>query len=178
VALLLSDQMRTVYVAASHSYRDLLPLGSHPILDPLWSTETMEIVHDGCEATRPEKVARLATCDLALKTLRVCWENRDGAYNCGKCRKCLSTMVNLHLVGALSRCATFARPLDLRAVSRITPSRSTFALLAASLDMTERSGDTAVVRALRDCLTQRYERGIWRLVRGAWRCARGLIDRA
>jgi hypothetical protein len=175
VALLLSPQMHTVYIAAAHTYRHLIPLGSHPILDPLWSTETMQIVHDGCEATRQEKVRRFAECDLALKTLRVCWENPESAYNCGKCRKCQTTMVDLYLAGALHRCTTFDQPLDLRKVSRLMPSASTFSLLEASLEAAERLGEFRVARALRDCLTQRYEKSMWRLGRGARNFVRRLI---
>ena len=39
------------------TYAHLGPLGSHPLLDPLWSSEDVELVHDGCEATRLDKLA-------------------------------------------------------------------------------------------------------------------------
>ena len=74
---------------------------SHPALDPLWSTEAVEVVHDGAETRRVDKVAALAASPLALRYLRVCWENRGGAYNCGRCGKCMRTMVDLDLAGAL-----------------------------------------------------------------------------
>ena len=38
VALLLSPQFSRIYIPASHSFLDLFPWGSHPLLDPLWST--------------------------------------------------------------------------------------------------------------------------------------------
>ncbi len=170
VALLLSPRFRRVYIPGTHSYAALLPLGSHPMLDPLWSTEETDIVHDGCEAPRVHKVARISSSDLALRTLRVCWENRGGAYNCGQCEKCLRTMVALRVVGALERCKTFERPLDLKAVSRLhyrTPGgrdhigQNLEALREWSID------DPPLARALQDCLNDKYHRGVWGLIDGA-----------
>ncbi len=170
VALLLSPRFRKVYIPGTHSYAALLPLGSHPMLDPLWSTEETEIVHDGCEAPRVHKVARIASSDLALRTLRVCWENRGGAYNCGQCEKCLRTMVALRVVGALERCTTFDRPLDLRAVARLhyrtTGGRDHIgqnleALREWSID------DPSLARALQDCLNDKYHQGVWGFIEGA-----------
>jgi hypothetical protein len=114
----LSEHFRKIYIAATHTYSDLIPMGSHPILDPLWRSEALEFVHDGCEADRMEKVELISRNEIVLQTLRVCWKNTDGAYNCGKCEKCLRTMIELSAVGALERCATFTTPIDLRLVAR------------------------------------------------------------
>ncbi len=170
VALLLAPEFRRVYIAATHAYSSLYPLGSHPLLDPLWSTERTEIVHDGCEATRVDKVERIASSEIALRTLRVCWENPGGAYNCGRCWKCLRTMVALRIVGTLDRCSSFDRPLDLTAVShsmietrggRDYMEQNLQALLRKSLN------DRPLEQALRDCLAGKYHRGLWRLARRA-----------
>jgi len=85
---------------------------SNALLDPLWSTDSTEFVHDGCEATRMQKVQwRIAGSKLALRHLRVCYENeRAGAsqaYNCGRCPKCVRTILSLHVAGVLQDCATF-----------------------------------------------------------------------
>lgn len=112
VALLLGSEMHKIYIPASDSYADLVPCGSHPLLDPLWSTEALQIIHDGCEANRVQKAAIIAQNDVALQTLRVCWKNPDSTYNCGRCEKCLRTMVNLYAVGVLDRCTTFAVQLE------------------------------------------------------------------
>src|SRR5262249_14111684 len=101
-ALLLSPQFGRIYIAASDSYETaMVAWGSHPLLDPLWSTECTTIVHDGTEATRMNKVAAVAGSDVALRWLRVCWENPNGEYNCGRCAKCLRTMASLRILGAL-----------------------------------------------------------------------------
>ena len=98
VALLLAPWFRKVYVPATMTYATLDPLGSHPLLDPLWGTDDVELIHDGCEANRLEKLRTIAACDAARSYLRVCPKNWDGAYNCGRCEKCLRTMVAVRLL--------------------------------------------------------------------------------
>ena len=60
VALLLQDELERIEIPASDYYGSLVPWGSHPLLDPLWGTEALEIDHDGCEATRSRKVVEIA----------------------------------------------------------------------------------------------------------------------
>jgi hypothetical protein len=114
IASCLGKHLRQIYLPASYTYSYPHPWGSHPLLDPLWSTETLTVIHDGCEATRPEKIRwQLGRSPLALSSLRVCFVNPDNAYNCGRCEKCLRTMVNLEAAGVLDQCSTFDAPLDL-----------------------------------------------------------------
>lgn len=117
VANLLSAQVGTVYVAATHTYANLIPCGSHPMLDPLWSSEAVKIVHDGCEATRFQKVDRMAQNPIALRTVRVCYRNKANELNCGRCEKCLRTMTSLYALDALKDCTTFDAPFDLRRIA-------------------------------------------------------------
>ena len=143
VGLALGGLWHRVLVASSYAYQELHPWGSHPLLDSRWSTERVAVVHDGCEATRLEKVRRISTSDLALTSLRVCWENEDTQYNCGRCEKCLRTMIGLHVAGALHRCSAFPRPLTPQAVRGITTIGSEYSAiflreLLAALDASER----------------------------------------
>jgi hypothetical protein len=101
VALALDGFLRQIAIAATTTYDQLYPWGSHPVLDPLWSTETMQVIHDGCEMNRIDKVGAIARSRLVLETLRVCPD-----YNCGQCIKCLPTIIDLMVAGALDRCAT------------------------------------------------------------------------
>jgi hypothetical protein len=167
VALVLTPSLRKMYIPATHTYAALYSLGSHPLLDPLWSTEAVEIVHDGCESTRTEKVRCIAAFEPALRTLRVCWRNPDGAYNCGRCEKCLRTMIALRLAGVLDKTPTFG-PLDLRAVSRIPiTTGGGREHIEQNLRMAERWGvrDPALRRALEECLAGKYYRWPWTLAR-------------
>ena len=103
VALCFNGFFGRVYIAS-----DLGPdernmhLASHPDLDPLWSTNTTNLIHYCDGISRIEKAKTIANNSIAQKHLRVCWENRNGAYNCGSCSKCVRTMLALYLAGALS----------------------------------------------------------------------------
>jgi len=108
VALALAPNHGKVYIASSYSYSDLHAWGSHPLLDPLWSTEFVQIVHDGCE-TRINKLRALVKSPEALSRLRVCWENPDN-YNCCLCEKCIRTMLALRILG-VDRCTAFPRTI-------------------------------------------------------------------
>jgi hypothetical protein len=119
VAHVLADAVGKVYVASSYTRDEALPWGSHPDLDPLFGSEATEILYDLDDATRLDKTFAIAKCDAALRHLRVCWENPEGSYNCGRCEKCMRTMLTLELAGALGRCNTFAAPLDLRRIERL-----------------------------------------------------------
>jgi hypothetical protein len=119
IAHLLSPQLKKVYIPSSYPYSNLNPWGSSPLLDPLWSTEDVEIVHAGCEANRVEKAALIAQSEIALKHLRVCFSEPEDAINCGRCEKCLRVMATLRTVGALDRCNAFSRNLDLDAFARV-----------------------------------------------------------
>jgi hypothetical protein len=104
VAHALAPNHGRIYIASSYSYADLHPWGSHPLLDPLWSTEALQIAHDGGE-TRMDKLRTLVQYPEALARLRVCLENL-GDYNCGICEKCLRTMLGLQALG-VDRSAAF-----------------------------------------------------------------------
>ena len=126
IGLALESVFDRVYVASAHSYaqiaqRDRAGMieGSHPDLDPLWSTERVSFVHDGCEATRLEKIGFITKFPIALQTLRVCIIDSygGGLYNCGSCHKCLRTMIALHIIGALQKCSTLPNSIDLGRLS-------------------------------------------------------------
>jgi len=123
VARLLSPAIGRIYVASESPYRRLHRRGSHPLIDHLWGGEAIGIAYDGARFGRAEKVERIAGDEVARVTLRVCWENRDAAYNCCRCEKCLRTMVALEALGVLSEFETFDRALDLDAVAAVMPTR-------------------------------------------------------
>jgi hypothetical protein len=119
VGLLFQHLFRKVLIPATFDYGNLFPWGSHPLLDPLWSTELVEFEHHGCDATRPEKIAAISNSGIAMQWLRVCYKDPH-AYNCGRCEKCLRTMIALQAAGALKRCKTLPDNLDLEAVANLS----------------------------------------------------------
>jgi hypothetical protein len=121
-ALSLGRRIARYYLPGARAYADLVPDGSHPLLDHHMSTEATESIYDGGEATRAEKIAVLTGWPETWTRLRVC-SNPDrynidlatGAVdNCGECEKCLLTMTALDLLGALPRYTSFPRPLSRR----------------------------------------------------------------
>lgn len=120
MGLALGSHLARVHIASTLQLDNLVPLGSHPDLDPLWSTERTEIVHDGAEVDRTEKLRFLASHPVALKRLKVCI-NLSPHTNCGVCAKCVRTMVGLRLAGALDGGPEFNAPLTARSVARIVP---------------------------------------------------------
>jgi hypothetical protein len=112
VALALQGFLGRVSIAASTTYDMLFPWGTHPLLDPLWSTERLTVVHDGCETDSIDKTHIIAHSPLVLDTLRPCPGYGDGTYNCGQCRKCMRTMVDLWQAGYLDSCRTLPHEID------------------------------------------------------------------
>jgi hypothetical protein len=85
------------------------PHGSHPFTDPLWSSDSVEVIHDGAEFCKIERVMAIAQSDVVLDTLRVCFRHLE-RYNCGRCEKCVLVALALHQAGTLDRCRTLPRP--------------------------------------------------------------------
>jgi len=109
--------LKRSYIAASQTYTNPYPDGSHPVTDPMWSTERSEIIYDS-GIHRTEKVKRIAKEPQALDILRVCFQNQT--YNCGECEKCLRTMMALHLIGCPSPTLP---PMDQDALKRFSKLR-------------------------------------------------------
>jgi glycosyltransferase involved in cell wall biosynthesis len=118
-ALLLAPLFDRVLIAGDNDHEVQVPVGHNLRVDELLSTETTQIVDDGGRYSRFERIARIADHPVCRHTLRVCWENRDDAYNCGRCRKCLGTMLSLEALGAREHFTTFPPELDLAAAEAI-----------------------------------------------------------
>jgi hypothetical protein len=88
-----------LFIGASHHAANPVPMGSHPAVDGLFSSQRITIIHDGVRFTRLEKVRELATWPTALAALRVCPEVSGTQANCGRCEKCLRTRLELLAVG-------------------------------------------------------------------------------
>lgn len=119
-ALGLQGSLERLYFPSSAHPPLLFPFGSHPQLDPLWSTDNLEIIHDGGEHNRTGKIrAQLLGSPLALENLRVCLDNEPGKYNCCRCEKCLRTMASLRICGLRKKTRTFPESLDLGRIRRL-----------------------------------------------------------
>jgi hypothetical protein len=112
--LMLAPRYRRILISSGLSPGHLVPHGSHPETDGLFSTTTTAFYHYAPEVDRIEKIKYLAAFPIALDNLRVCFESGTGD-NCGKCRKCMAVMAGLELAGAAGGVAAFGgRGLDLK----------------------------------------------------------------
>lgn len=122
IAMLLGNKLSKVYFAGSDSWiqrKKTMPYGTHPKLDHLWSTERLQIIHDGNESTRLQKIVNvISKSTLALNFLRVCNQNLKTVYNCSKCEKCLRTMIDLQIAGVLDQAITFSNKIPLNILAR------------------------------------------------------------
>jgi len=151
VGHLLKLYIGKIYIPSTHTYSVLDPIGSHPLVDPLWSSSNLKFIHDGCEATRVEKVKLISKDRKAIDALRVCWKDTGDIPNCGKCEKCIRTMLNLKAVEALDKCSNFPDKIPLRKVARMgATTEGKRAWIMENLTQLEKNGDNKkLVWALR-----------------------------
>src|SRR5262245_29391489 len=109
VALGLTGNLGFVCIPSAFSYNHLIAHGSTPLCDEMYSTDDLYILHDGSESSRPNKLMSILKWDqdLVLNHLRVCIWNKGGAYNCGKCYKCVRTAIPLYVLGLWDKAKTF-----------------------------------------------------------------------
>jgi hypothetical protein len=152
----LSGGLGRVVIPSGLSYSVAAPLGSHPLLDPLFGSEWLELDHHGLELGRPGKAARIAALrpDL-LPYIKVCYaENTVG--NCGVCRKCLWTMISLQAAGALGQASLFPDEIDLDALRAVRPTELVQRLWW--MQAAESLGDSAEDRAVHKAISHALRR--------------------
>ena len=122
-AHLFSNRLDAAKIACTYDIANLRPFGNHPLIEPNFSSRDMQIRHDGVTLSRLDKVKLIADWDVGLQSIRVCnqisvWDAESksfrernplapGELNCGKCWKCVVTMLALLVAGALDKAPTF-----------------------------------------------------------------------
>jgi hypothetical protein len=163
IAHSLGGGLTRMIIPTTDSFASIVPYGSSPVLDPLFSTERCEIVHDDLALPRVGKVAALAEQrpDL-LPLLKVCFEH-DGPENCGRCGKCLLTMASLLAVGALDQATGFPDSIDLDVLRQmsVVPLQSRFHWVSVMRAL----GDGGANGAVRDAMAEALHRS----ARPPWR---------
>jgi hypothetical protein len=102
-----ASRLHLVYIASSYDIPNLVPCGSHPLVDPEYSSFDLRIKLLGLHLSRLEKLRLLAGWDVAFQNFRVCLANVADRLNCGKCEKCVRTMTELVAIGALEKTQAF-----------------------------------------------------------------------
>jgi hypothetical protein len=88
-------------IGSTQAYESLAIPGwsSNPITDHLLSSESFKIVHDGAGFSRDEKIREISAWPEAIRNLRVCWEGELKDRNCGRCEKCIRTIIDFKNAG-------------------------------------------------------------------------------
>lgn len=110
IAHALSNRVGRVGAASSDDYAHLIPAGTHPLLEPIYSTRRMQLRYENPEMSRLDKLRLIASWSDARDNLRVCnhfAHYEAGRLNCGKCEKCVRTMLGLLALGELENCRAF-----------------------------------------------------------------------
>ncbi len=102
-----SKRLSLLFIASSYDIPHLHPCGSHPLLDPEYSSYSMRIRHRDYALSRLEKIAIVSKWDTAFQNFRVCLANVPDRLNCGKCEKCVRTMTELLALGLLDKTGAF-----------------------------------------------------------------------
>ena len=111
--LSLQNAIKRYYIPSGCSYQGIKDYGDKThhndlatacdsYLIPLIQTERTELIVDGCQRRRVDKIAAMTDWDVARKYLNVCLLQKGAdSTNCGKCSKCLRTMLALEILGKL-----------------------------------------------------------------------------
>lgn len=112
-----ASRINLMFIGSSYDIPNLHPCGSHPLLDPEYSSLGMRIRHRDYELSRLEKIKIVSGWDAAFQNFRVCLANVPDHLNCGKCEKCVRTMTELTALGLLHKTRAFeadeVRPEDI-----------------------------------------------------------------
>lgn len=109
IALACSGRLTDVSLGSNAWVGDLTPTGSHPLLDGYYGTASTRIHHAQAHVSRFEKVKLIADWPAALENLRVCFQYPlpPDRLNCGQCRRCVLTMLELLAAGVLEHVPSF-----------------------------------------------------------------------
>jgi hypothetical protein len=133
----------------------------------------VDVIHDGAEAGRLEKIRIISGCESAMANIRVCFH--DANVNCGTCDKCIRTMIALKLLKVSS--APFPPLPPPKALRKNMPVNVIeLPYLKENLDLAIQSGDRELQDVLRNCVRKlERKQAIWDLDRSF---LGGLISRA
>lgn len=103
IALFFERRFSEFVIGSSYPFGALVPWGSHPLVDPLFSSSSLRVVHDGAPFGRLEKTRTIGRWPLTGRFLHVC--QGSGPTNCSACEKCLRTMATIDVLGLKERYA-------------------------------------------------------------------------
>ena|SRR3989338_2558280 len=178
IAILLRGNFNEIFISGGMNINHIRPFGSHPHIDPLWSSEKMIVNHYGSHTDRLGKIeSEIVKSKLALSVLRVCWRNKNSQYNCGECEKCLRTMLSLYTSGSLLKCKTFNKPINLEVLENLYVVKNHIRYFRENLVALEKTtGNERLVSSIRKCISNNEERSVTNLINITLRNKIGELD--
>jgi hypothetical protein len=161
IAHAFSRRLTVVSLASSFDIPHLHPHGSHPLLDPNYSSSDLRIRHDGVALSRFAKTELVAGWDVALQHLRVCnlyKRYQADRLNCGRCEKCIRTMLALLALGVLDQTQAFPTQ-DVLEAQVCSVNRTTAPFYEELIAPLGERGRHDLVRAIEHRLAEYYGRG-------------------
>lgn len=125
--LSMQGAIRRYYISGACSYQSIKEFGIKPhhydlatfcdsYLIPLIQTERTELIIDGCQYRRVDKIKNISDWSIAQKYLNVCLTQKGAdSTNCGQCPKCLRTLLTLEILGKLEN---FSKVFDIEAYKK------------------------------------------------------------
>ncbi len=114
--LVLQKCISTYFLSSTDSYSEVMFTAFSPkadlaeladvFLNPMLSTEQIDIITDGAQYLRTQKTENIAKYEPTQRYLNVCvdhWANHGTAVNCGFCTKCLRTLIAIESLGLLDK---------------------------------------------------------------------------
>ena len=128
--LVLQKCIAKYFLSSTDSYSELMYTAFNPMttdlaeladvfLNPMLSTEKIEIITDGAQYSRTQKTEMIVKYPPVQEHLNVCVDHRNNhttATNCSVCSKCLRTQFALESLGVLEN---FGRVFDIEQYKRI-----------------------------------------------------------
>lgn len=148
--LSLQKCIKRYYTSSNYSYDEIMEFTNlsqdfdiaeycESFMPHLVSTERFELVIDGCQYTRAEKMEHISDWNFAQKHLNVCVHPLEGGYNCSCCQKCYWTLIPLEAMGKLDK---FSQVFDLKVYKKKSKrAKWRFVALSGKLGM-----ETSVIR--------------------------------
>ncbi len=104
IGIILSDHLSKLYIPTNHADFESSPgPDSHPIFDSSFNSDRVYFDYDSAGVSRDAKIEAIVASDVIMDTIRVCWENPDRGYNCGRCKKCSRRMNRYNIISGLNQ---------------------------------------------------------------------------
>ncbi|MCC7351961.1 MAG: hypothetical protein IT446_15485 [Phycisphaerales bacterium] len=119
-ALAMFSKQNAVGLVSAGAPYNVLRMGlSHPpIFDSLASNGWFTVFTDGGSFGRADKFEMLKAYPEVIDAIKVCWEGPDPSRNCGTCKKCVLTRLNM-LTAGIDDARCFDTPLEESMIRRL-----------------------------------------------------------